>query len=374
MGAPFAAVNGLVDAGAVYVYETSTGALVSTLTEPTPGLGDSFGYSVAISGSTVVVGSPDSRNVSGNAYVFDATTGSLSAHTAEREWRIRVFRRGGRKRDRRRSALSDHRGRYQRRRSVRLRLGRRLGGPRPPILCTGVGGTIRLFRSGSRTGLLAVGSPGFNNGRGRVDTFLSWRRASLEFHGTVGGAGGRPELRWRRRQGSSWSERPRRQLRRVRQRPSLRLQHQFLEPGSRRHPAAAVAESRRVLRQFRGDLRDHRRGCGLRRQRGRRRQRPRLPLQLHELLLHDRLARRQVGGAVAGNERRIRLFRGGVGDDGRRRCARQQRGRVRRWPNLRLQRRDRGFRRRPGRAGADDRRRFRRFRRSLGDDCRGRCP
>ena len=72
--------TGATDAGSVYVFDATTGSLLWTLNNPMPAAGDNFGYSVAISGNTVVVGSPyddTGATDSGAAYVFDAATGNL---------------------------------------------------------------------------------------------------------------------------------------------------------------------------------------------------------------------------------------------------------------------------------------------------------
>jgi len=69
-----------IDAGSAYVFDSATGSLVRTLNNPTPAASDWFGYSVAISGSIVVIGAHgDDTGAadSGTAYVFDAATGSL---------------------------------------------------------------------------------------------------------------------------------------------------------------------------------------------------------------------------------------------------------------------------------------------------------
>jgi hypothetical protein len=68
-------------AGHVYVFNAMTGALIHTLTSPNPQFLGSFGISVAISGSTVVVGA-DNENASGyeyagHVYIFKATSGAL---------------------------------------------------------------------------------------------------------------------------------------------------------------------------------------------------------------------------------------------------------------------------------------------------------
>ena len=72
--------TGATDAGAAYVFDASTGNLLRTLNNPTPAASDFFGSSVAVSGSTVVVGAASDdtgATNAGAAYVFDATTGNL---------------------------------------------------------------------------------------------------------------------------------------------------------------------------------------------------------------------------------------------------------------------------------------------------------
>jgi len=72
--------TGASDAGSVYIFDASTGNLLRTLVNPTPANGDNFGYSVAVSGNTVVVGAyrDDTGALNaGSAYVFDASTGTL---------------------------------------------------------------------------------------------------------------------------------------------------------------------------------------------------------------------------------------------------------------------------------------------------------
>ena len=62
------------DAGEVRVYAATTGTQLLTLTNPSPGVGEFFGWSVAISGTRVVVGAPfDTTDVqlTGSAYVYD---------------------------------------------------------------------------------------------------------------------------------------------------------------------------------------------------------------------------------------------------------------------------------------------------------------
>src|SRR5687767_12073791 len=60
VGAPFDDPVGITDAGAAYVYNLDTGALVSVLNNPDPGVGDQFGFAVAVApgAGTVWVGAP----------------------------------------------------------------------------------------------------------------------------------------------------------------------------------------------------------------------------------------------------------------------------------------------------------------------------
>jgi len=79
VGAPLDNING-TDSGVVYIFDSATGNLLQTITNPTPGSSDEFGRSVAIAGSTVVVGAPldnSTGNDSGSVYVFDRATGNL---------------------------------------------------------------------------------------------------------------------------------------------------------------------------------------------------------------------------------------------------------------------------------------------------------
>ncbi|HEY6565766.1 MAG TPA: PQQ-binding-like beta-propeller repeat protein, partial [Pirellulaceae bacterium] len=68
------------DSGTVYLFNASTGALITTIANPTPTAFDYFGYSVAVSGARIVVGAylDDAQGEdAGVAYVFDAGTGAL---------------------------------------------------------------------------------------------------------------------------------------------------------------------------------------------------------------------------------------------------------------------------------------------------------
>jgi drug/metabolite transporter superfamily protein YnfA len=70
VGAPLDDVGG-VDAGVVNVFDADTGARLHTIANP--GQGERFGASVAISGSRVVIGAPDSFH-GGSAYVYDLSS------------------------------------------------------------------------------------------------------------------------------------------------------------------------------------------------------------------------------------------------------------------------------------------------------------
>ena len=72
--------TGAVDAGAAYLYDGTTGALLQTFLNPTPQVGDNFGYSVAAFGNDVLIGAPGDNTGgfrAGAVYRMDATTGAL---------------------------------------------------------------------------------------------------------------------------------------------------------------------------------------------------------------------------------------------------------------------------------------------------------
>jgi FG-GAP repeat len=81
IGAPGDDPGGVVDAGTAYVFDTTTGKLTATLNSPHPGTGDGFGFSVAVSGNAIVISAPldNHRGTShvGTVYVFNAVTGKL---------------------------------------------------------------------------------------------------------------------------------------------------------------------------------------------------------------------------------------------------------------------------------------------------------
>ena len=71
------------DIGQAYIYNLKTGKLLFTLNDPLPNVGeggDSFGIAVSISGNLALVGAPneyEGQNVLvGDAYLFNATTGA----------------------------------------------------------------------------------------------------------------------------------------------------------------------------------------------------------------------------------------------------------------------------------------------------------
>src|SRR6185369_16493976 len=71
---------GATDSGAVYLYDTTTGALLRTFTNPTPAMSDTFGTSVALSDTLALVGAAFDNSAAtdaGGAYVFDPVTGAL---------------------------------------------------------------------------------------------------------------------------------------------------------------------------------------------------------------------------------------------------------------------------------------------------------
>jgi hypothetical protein len=73
VGAPRETANALTVAGHAYVLDTTTG-LITTLTSPAPQANGHFGSSVAVSGTTVVVGAPfetgSGFTQAGHAYIF----------------------------------------------------------------------------------------------------------------------------------------------------------------------------------------------------------------------------------------------------------------------------------------------------------------
>lgn len=74
VGTPFDDDTGSIS-GSAYIFDTTTGLQLFKLTASDAAESDSFGYSVAISGTTVIVGARGDNSSTGAAYVFDSTTG-----------------------------------------------------------------------------------------------------------------------------------------------------------------------------------------------------------------------------------------------------------------------------------------------------------
>ena len=80
--------TGATDAGSAYVYDLGSGTPtmpVAMLNNPGPAVGDSFGYSVAISGTRVVIGADGDdtgATNAGSAYVYDLSSGTPTVPVA----------------------------------------------------------------------------------------------------------------------------------------------------------------------------------------------------------------------------------------------------------------------------------------------------
>src|SRR5207237_1939931 len=74
VGAQLENANGQPEAGHAYSFDATTGFLTTTLTSPNAQGGGEFGASVAVSGTTVVVGAPRETGggctQAGHAYIF----------------------------------------------------------------------------------------------------------------------------------------------------------------------------------------------------------------------------------------------------------------------------------------------------------------
>ena len=64
------------DAGAVFMFDSSTGELLHTFLNPTPASGDRFGNGIAALGNNVIVGANGDEGEAGAAYLFDADPSS----------------------------------------------------------------------------------------------------------------------------------------------------------------------------------------------------------------------------------------------------------------------------------------------------------
>ena len=72
--------TGAVNTGAAYIYDTTDGTLTHTLNNPAPALADNFGWSVAVDGDTVAIGAfrdNTGANDAGSVYQYSASTGLL---------------------------------------------------------------------------------------------------------------------------------------------------------------------------------------------------------------------------------------------------------------------------------------------------------
>jgi thermitase len=83
IGAPDADPGGIFDAGLAYVMDAATGTVVRTLSAPAPVPGEHFGAVLATVGGNILVGAPNQDPSSlvpsapGKVYLFDGDTGSL---------------------------------------------------------------------------------------------------------------------------------------------------------------------------------------------------------------------------------------------------------------------------------------------------------
>jgi outer membrane protein assembly factor BamB len=71
---------GASNAGAAYLFNTTTGALLRTFTNPTPASGDNFGFDVALFGDRALISTINDDTAAlnaGAAYLFDTNTGML---------------------------------------------------------------------------------------------------------------------------------------------------------------------------------------------------------------------------------------------------------------------------------------------------------
>ncbi len=79
VGAPYENASGYYEAGHAYIFNAKTGKLIRALTSPEVQAYGFFGFSVAISGGTIVVGAPyetaSGQEYAGHAYVFNAANG-----------------------------------------------------------------------------------------------------------------------------------------------------------------------------------------------------------------------------------------------------------------------------------------------------------
>jgi hypothetical protein len=80
IGAPFKTVGGVTQAGAAYLFNSNTGALLQTFNKPNPRTNDQFGSSVAGVGNNALIGAvfdDTGATDAGSAYLFNGSTGAL---------------------------------------------------------------------------------------------------------------------------------------------------------------------------------------------------------------------------------------------------------------------------------------------------------
>jgi hypothetical protein len=80
ISAPHDDPSGVPDASTAYVFDTGTDALLQTLNNPTPAVNDWFGAALALSGTTMFVGAYRDDTAAGTSravYIFDTTSGAL---------------------------------------------------------------------------------------------------------------------------------------------------------------------------------------------------------------------------------------------------------------------------------------------------------
>jgi FG-GAP repeat len=83
VGSPEATARALPNAGNVSVFNATTGHIIATFSSPNPKVDGYFGWSVALSGSTLVVGAPNetargSYLNAGNAYVYTISSSAVT--------------------------------------------------------------------------------------------------------------------------------------------------------------------------------------------------------------------------------------------------------------------------------------------------------
>ncbi len=77
LGAPAATVTGVAHAGSVFAFDPNTAKLTRTLHEPEPSSGSTFGAAIDTDGKLAVIGAPNALDRAGAAYVYDLATGAV---------------------------------------------------------------------------------------------------------------------------------------------------------------------------------------------------------------------------------------------------------------------------------------------------------